>query len=70
MQVVFTDIQNITIKYLKNLKIFLWKKRRFRLRWDSSSGLSIAQRSRKRLFSTERFFKFFKYLNSIALFAI
>ena len=31
-------------KYFKNLKIFLWKKRRFRLRWDSSSGLSIAGR--------------------------
>ena len=30
------------IKYLKNLEIFLWKKRRFRLRWDSSPGLSIA----------------------------
>ena len=29
---------------LKNLKIFLWKKRRFRLRWDSSPGLSIAGR--------------------------
>ena len=29
-------------KYLKNWKIFLWKKRRFRLRWDSSPGLSIA----------------------------
>ena len=32
------------IQYLKNLKIFLWKKRRFRLRWDSSPGLSIAGR--------------------------
>ena len=28
-----------------NLKIFLWKKRRFRLRWDSSPGLSIAEQS-------------------------
>ena len=27
--------------YLKNLKIFLWEKRRFRLRWDTSPGLSI-----------------------------
>ena len=32
------------IQYLKNLKIFLWKKWRFRLRWDSSPGLSIAGR--------------------------
>ena len=31
-------------KYLKNLKIFLSKKRRFRLRWDSRPGLSIAGR--------------------------
>ena len=36
--------RNIIIKYLKNLKIFPWKKRRFRLRWDSSPGLSIAGR--------------------------
>ena len=27
--------------YLKNLKIFLWKKWRFRLRWDSSPGYYI-----------------------------
>ena len=26
----------------KEFEIFLWKKRRFRLRWDSSPGLSIA----------------------------
>ena len=26
------------------MKIFLWKKRRFRLRWDSSPGLSIASK--------------------------
>ena len=41
------DISNgskCSSKYLKNLKIFLWKKRRFRLRWDSSPGLSIAGR--------------------------
>ena len=50
------------------MKIFLWKKRRFRLRWDSSPGLSIAgrrktrlesQRSRKRLFFSRKIFKFF-----------
>ena len=28
--------------YFKNLKIFQWKIRRFRLRWDSHPGLSIA----------------------------
>ena len=28
----------------KEFEIFLWKKRRFRLRWDWSSGLSIAGR--------------------------
>ena len=28
----------------KEFKIFLWKKRRFRLRWDSSPGLSNAGR--------------------------
>ena len=32
------------LQYLKNLKIFLWKKRRFRLRCDSIPGLSIAGR--------------------------
>ena len=32
----------INVQILKNSKIFLWKKRRFRLRWDSSPGLSIA----------------------------
>ena len=31
------------LKY-KEFEIFLWKKRRFRLRWDSSPGLSIAGR--------------------------
>ena len=29
---------------IKEFEIFLWKKRRFRLRWDSSPGLSIAGR--------------------------
>ena len=37
------NIVNINF-YLKNLKIFLWKKRHFRLRWDSSPGPSIAGR--------------------------
>ena len=36
------DKMFIFIQILKNLKIFLWKKRRFRLRWDSSPDLSIA----------------------------
>ena len=36
-----------TFKYLKNLKIFLWKKIRFRLRWDSSPDLTIAGRLQK-----------------------
>ena len=29
-------------KFFKEFETFLWKKRRFRLRWDSSPGLSIA----------------------------
>ena len=33
---------NIDFKHLKNLKIFMWKKRRFRLCWDSSPGLLMA----------------------------
>ena len=36
---------NIWIKYLKNLKIFLWKKRRFRLRWDMSPGSTACWQS-------------------------
>ena len=37
---------NLTWCYwiFKEFEIFLWKKRRFRLRWDSSPGLSIAGR--------------------------
>ena len=42
------------------MKIFLWKKWRFRLRWDSSPGLE-SQRSRKRHFFHRKIFKFFKY---------
>ena len=38
----FYKTQYFCMKYLKNLKILPWKKRRFRLRWDSSPGLSIA----------------------------
>ena len=33
-----SEIIAIMLNNLKNLKIFLWKKRRFRLRWDSSLG--------------------------------
>ena len=40
-------IKNQRFNYLKNLKIFPWKKWRFRLRWDSSPGLSIAGRYAK-----------------------
>ena len=32
----------IILKNFKEFEIFLWKKRRFRLRWDTSPGLSIA----------------------------
>ena len=41
-KLIFKTLKNIY--YLQNLKIFLWKKWRFRLRWDSSPGLSIAGR--------------------------
>ena len=51
-------------KHLKNnilfkeFEIFLWKKRRFRLRWDSSPGLSIAVR----LLTYHKWKNFFKLL--------
>ena len=32
----------LIILLFKEFEIFLWKKSRFRLRWDSSPGLSIA----------------------------
>ena len=34
----------LKILIFKEFEIFLWKKRRFRLRWDSSRGLSIVGR--------------------------
>ena len=43
----------------KEFEIFLWKKRRFQLRWDSSPGLSIAGSNPSAVesvfFPTERF---------------
>ena len=51
-------MQTYPLFKFKEFEIFLWKKRRFRLRWDSSPSFSIAgrllglesQRSQKRLF--------------------
>ena len=51
--VIFYSIFFFFFFFLKNWKIYLWKKRRFRLRWDSSPGLLIAGR-----------FEFIFYLNS------
>ena len=41
------------ISNLKSLKIFLWKKRRFRLRWDLSPGQLQVDPGRLHLFNSK-----------------